>query len=72
MITETDVSNFNPRLSLVVVAELANKIKDCDVPIRSCDPIQAWEVHPIVSQFIHLKDREIAAAIDLANPGDRS
>jgi hypothetical protein len=67
MITETDVMNFNPRLSLAVVAELANEIKTCDVPIRSCDPVQAWEAHPIVSLFLHLKDREIAAAIDLAN-----
>jgi len=67
MITETDVLNFNPRLSPAVVAELANEIKACDVPIRSCDPVQGWESHPIVSQFLHLKDREIAAAIDLAN-----
>jgi len=66
MITEADVLKFNPRLSAAVVAELANKIKDCDVPVRSCDPVQAWEAHPVVSQFFHLKDREIAAAIDLA------
>lgn len=36
-------------------------------PVRSCDPIQVWEAHPVISQYLHLKDREIAAAIDAAN-----
>lgn len=36
-------------------------------PARSCDPYQAWQAHPVVSQFLHLSDRDIAQAIDVAN-----
>jgi len=69
MITEADVLNLNPRLKKPeVVAEMATAVAASNVAVRSCDPIQAWEVHPVVSLFLdRLKDREIAAAIDLAN-----
>lgn len=69
MTTKADVLNLNPRLKKPeVVAELANAVADSDVAVRSCDPIQAWEVHPVVSLFLDLlNDREVAAAIDLAN-----
>ena len=69
MITEADVLNLNPRLKKPeTVAELANAVAASGVAVRSCDPIQAWGSHPVVSLFLEqLKDREIAAAIDLAN-----
>jgi len=69
MTTKADVLKLNPRLKKPeVVAELANAVAASDVAVRSCDPIQAWEVHPVVSLFLDLlNDREVAAAIDLAN-----
>ena len=69
MTTKADVLKLNPRLKKPeVVAELANAVADSGVAVRSCDPIQAWEVHPVVSLFLDLlNDREVAAAIDLAN-----
>jgi hypothetical protein len=45
---------------------LVEDLKNCSVPVRSCDPIQVWEKHPIVSQYLNLKDRQIARAIDKA------
>jgi hypothetical protein len=46
--------------------QLVNDLRNCETPIRSSDPIQAWEAHPVVSQYLHLKDRQIARAIDTA------
>lgn len=48
------------------LVKLANALLSAE-SVRSCDPIQVWEAHHVVSQFLHLKDREIAAAIDAAN-----
>jgi len=67
MIIEQNVIDFNSRLNAVVVAQLANAVIAAGVAVRSCDPFQVWESHPAISKFLHLKDREIAAAIDLAN-----
>lgn len=46
--------------------QLVDELKGCGVPVRSCDPIQSWESHSVVSQYLDLKDRQIARAIDLA------
>lgn len=48
------------------VADLANALIDAP-DVRSQDPIQVWEAHPVVSLYLDLRDREIAEAIDLAN-----
>jgi hypothetical protein len=47
-------------------ANLVEDLKSCSVPVRSCDPIQVWEAHPVVSQYLDLSDRQIARAIDKA------
>lgn len=50
-----------------LVAELANELKIDGTPIESHWPVQTWEAHPVVSKYLdELKDREIAAAIDLS------
>lgn len=50
-----------------IVAEIANKLAACSTPVRSCDPIQVWEAHPVISECLDdLSDREISAAIELA------
>lgn len=68
MITAQMVKDFNPRLKAESVAQLANDIKASAVSIRSQDPIQAWEAHPVVSSALDsMDDRSIAAAIDFAN-----
>jgi hypothetical protein len=46
--------------------QLIEDLKACGVPVRPSDPFQVWEAHPVVSQYLHLKDRQIARAIDLA------
>jgi hypothetical protein len=46
--------------------DLIKELKAANIPVRASDPIQAWESHPVVSQFLHLRDREIARAIDKA------
>lgn len=65
MITTSDIQVRSRNLE--ELARLANELVAADVPVRSCDPIQVWESHPVVSRYLHLKDREIAAAIDAAN-----
>jgi len=47
-------------------ANLVEDLKNCSVSVRSCDPIQVWEAHPVVSQYLDLSDRQIARAIDKA------
>jgi aspartyl-tRNA synthetase len=50
----------------VSVESLIKELKECPIPVRSCDPFQVWESHPVVSRYLDLRDREIAAAIDAA------
>lgn len=49
-----------------MIEQLVEDLKNCDVPVRSCDPFQVWESHPVISKYLHLKDRQIARAIDIA------
>lgn len=51
------------------VLALANALResDCGMAVRPCDPFDWWEKHPVVSQFLDLRDREISAAIQVAN-----
>jgi hypothetical protein len=68
MITATQVKEVNPRISKAqIAADLANALVVFGQPVRPQDPIQVWEVHPVVSRFLEtLRDREICIAIDLA------
>lgn len=50
------------------VAALATELANIEQSVRSCDSFALWEAHPVVSQYLGLNDREIAAAIDLAYP----
>ena len=67
-ITSEHVLNVNNRARNVdVIVNLANDLVVSIVPVRSCDPIQVWEKHPVVSRYLDvLKDKEISIAIDLA------
>jgi len=65
-----DAKNFDGlrTRNMDLVVKLANELCVCDEPFRSSDPTCNWEKHPIIKQYMEsLKDREIAAACDVAN-----
>ena len=66
MITLATLASTNRRaLSPSVVVDLANALKG-SAPVRPQDPIQVWEAHPVISQYLDkLNDRDIVTAIDL-------
>jgi|DEB0MinimDraft_3_1074331.scaffolds.fasta_scaffold693085_1 hypothetical protein len=62
------IEQLNPRIrNRERAIQLVNELIENPIPVRSCDPFQVWETHPVISTFLDLDDRAIAAAIDLAN-----
>ena len=45
------------------VVELANALLDSD-PVRAADPADWWEQHPVIGNYLDLKDWEIMGAIN--------
>lgn len=67
-VTAEQVLAVNSRSrNIDLMVKLSNELLSSSVSVRACDPIQVWEKHPIVSQYLEiLKDKEISIAIDLA------
>ena len=68
MITLATLSKTNRRAkNPSVVVNLANALKGSEA-VRAEDPIQVWEAHSVISQYLSsLGDRDIVTAIDLHN-----
>jgi hypothetical protein len=68
--TNFTAADFDFRLArnLDSVVAFANELAAAQIPARSCDPIQAWQAHPVISKHLHLSDRAIAAVIDKVFP----